>query len=140
MKAILAAIDEKELQWIYVQSSGPGGQNVNKVATAVQLRFDIAHSASLPEEARKRLARLAGRRCTQEGVLIIEAKRYRTQEKNRQDALERLAYLLNKASEKPKIRRKTKPTKASQQQRLAKKRRRSDVKRLRGQPPSRDEA
>jgi ribosome-associated protein len=140
MKDILATIDEKELQWVYVQSSGPGGQNVNKVATAVQLRFDVAHSASLPEEARKRLARLAGRRFTQDGVLIIEAKRYRTQEKNRRDALERLADLLKKASEKPKIRRKTKPTQASQQQRLARKRRRSEVKRLRGQPPSRDEA
>jgi ribosome-associated protein len=140
MKDILATIDEKELQWAYVQSSGPGGQNVNKVATAVQLRFDVAHSASLPEEARKRLARLAGRRFTQDGVLIIEAKRYRTQEKNRQDALERLADLLQKASEKPKIRRKTKPTLASQQQRLAKKRRRSEVKRLRGEQSSRDEA
>ena len=140
MKDILAKVDEKELQWVYVQSSGPGGQNVNKVATAVQLRFDVAHSASLPEEARIRLARLVGRRITQDGVLIIEAKRYRTQEKNRQDALERLAGLLNKASEKPKIRRKTKPTKASKQQRLAKKRRRSEVKRLRGQSPSRDEA
>jgi ribosome-associated protein len=140
MKDILALIDEKELQWAYVQSSGPGGQNVNKVATAVQLRFDVAHSASLPEEARKRLARLAGRRLTQDGVLIIEAKRYRTQEKNRQDALKRLADLLQKASEKPKTRRKTKPTQASQQQRLAKKRRRSEVKRLRGESPSREEA
>jgi ribosome-associated protein len=140
MRDILATIDEKELQWAYVQSSGPGGQNVNKVATAVQLRFDVAHSASLPEDARKRLARLAGRRFTQDGVLIIEAKRYRTQEKNRQDALERLADLLQKASEKPKTRRKTKPTLASQQQRLVKKRRRSEVKRLRGEPPSRDEA
>jgi ribosome-associated protein len=140
MKDILALIDEKELQWAYVQSSGPGGQNVNKVATAVQLRFDVAHSASLPEEARKHLARLAGRRFTQDGVLIIEAKRYRTQEKNRQDALKRLADLLQKASEKPKTRRKTKPTQASQQQRLAKKRRRSEVKRLRGESPSREEA
>jgi ribosome-associated protein len=136
MKDILAIIDEKELQWAYIQSSGPGGQNVNKVATAVQLRYDVAHSALLPEEVRKRLAILAGRRFTLDGVLIIEAKRYRTQEKNRQDALNRLADLLQKASEKPKIRRKTKPTRASQQQRLAKKRRRSEVKRLRGEPPS----
>ena len=113
MKDILATIDEKELQWAYIQSSGPGGQNVNKVATAVQLRYDVAHSTSLPEEVRKRLAILAGRRFTQDGVLIIEAKRYRTQEKNRQDALNRLADLLQKASEKPKTRRKTKPTQAS---------------------------
>jgi ribosome-associated protein len=140
MKDILAIIDEKELQWAYVQSSGPGGQNVNKVATSVQLRFDVAHSASLPEDVRGRLARLAGRRFTQDGVLIIEAKRYRTQEKNRQDALKRLADLLQKASEKPKTRRKTKPTQASKQQRLAKKRRRSEVKRLRGESPSREEA
>jgi len=140
MKDILANIDEKELQWAFVQSSGPGGQNVNKVATAVQLRFDVAHSASLPEDVRGRLARLAGWRITQDGVLIIEAKRYRSQEKNRQDALKRLADLLQKASEKPKTRRKTKPTLASQQQRLAKKRRRSEVKRLRGESPSREDA
>jgi ribosome-associated protein len=140
MKDILANIDEKELQWAFVQSSGPGGQNVNKVATAVQFRFDVAHSASLPEDVRGRLARLAGWRMTQDGVLIIEAKRYRSQEKNRQDALKRLADLLQKASEKPKTRRKTKPTLASQQQRLAKKRRRSEVKRLRGESPSREDA
>jgi ribosome-associated protein len=140
MKDILATIDEKELQWVFVQSSGPGGQNVNKVATGVQLRFDVAHSASLPEDVRSRLARLAGWRFTQDGVLIIEAKRYRTQEKNRQDALKRLADLLEKASEKPKIRRKTKPTLASRQQRLAKKRRRSEIKLLRGETPSRDDA
>lgn len=132
MKDILAGIDEKELQWSFIQSSGPGGQNVNKVATAVQLRFDVAHTNVLPEEVRKRLVHLAGRRLTQEGVLIIEAKRYRTQEKNRQDALQRLAGILQKAFEKPKVRRKTKPTHASQQRRLARKRRRSNVKRLRG--------
>ena len=140
MKDILANIAEKELQWVYVQSSGPGGQNVNKVATAVQLRFDVVHSASLPEEVRGRLARLAGRRFTQDGVLIIEAKRYRTQEKNRQDALERLATLLEKASEKPKTRHKTKPTKTSQQRRLARKRHQSEIKRLRGERPSREDA
>jgi ribosome-associated protein len=132
MKDILAGIDEKELQWSFIQSSGPGGQNVNKVATAVQLRFDVAHTNVLPEEVRKRLVHLAGRRLSQEGVLIIEAKRYRTQEKNRQDALQRLAGILQKAFEKPKVRRKTKPTHASQQRRLARKRRRSNVKRLRG--------
>ena len=138
MRDIFSSIDEKELQWVFVQSSGPGGQNVNKVATAAQLRFDVAHTNSLPEEVRKRLVQLAGRRITQEGVLIIEARRFRTQEKNRQDALKRLEALLQKAHEKPKTRRKTKPSLASQQYRLAKKRRRSEVKRLRGETLSRE--
>ena len=140
MKHVLSGIDEKELQWSFVQSSGPGGQNVNKVATAVQLRFDVVHTQALTEEARKRLVRLAGRRITQEGVLIIEAKRYRTQEKNRQDALQRLDVILQKAFEKPKVRRKTKPTDASQKQRLTRKRHRGDLKRLRGGSLSREDA
>ena len=140
MTDILAGIDEKELQWAFVQSSGPGGQNVNKVATAVQLRFDVAHSPSLPEDVRQRLYHLSGRRLTLDGILIIEAKHYRTQEKNRQDALKRLAALLHKAQEKPKTRRSTKPTLASRQKRLARKRRRSDIKRLRGESPSHDDA
>ncbi len=139
MRDILAELDEKELLWTYTQSSGPGGQNVNKVATAVQLRFDVAHSPSLTEEVRKRLERLAGRRLTQDGILIIEAKRYRTQEMNKQDARLRLSELLQKAKEKPKTRRKTKPTFASQQKRLARKRRRSEVKRIRGESPARDD-
>ena len=129
----LPIIDEKDLQWAFMQSSGPGGQNVNKVATAVQLRFDVEHTASLPEEVRVRLIRLAGRRLTLDGILIIEAKRYRTQEQNRQDALKRLTELLRKAYEKPKIRRRTQPTLASRQKRLEGKRRRSDIKRLRGE-------
>jgi ribosome-associated protein len=140
MKDILSAIVEKDIQWVFVQSSGPGGQNINKVATAVQLRFDVAHSVSLSEEMRKRLVNLAGRRLTQDGVLIINAKRYRTQEKNRQDALDRLFDLLEKAKEKPKTRRKTKPTFASQRKRMARKRRRSEIKRLRGETPSREDA
>jgi ribosome-associated protein len=139
MRDILAAIDEKDIQWAFIQSTGPGGQNVNKVATAVQLRFDVSHSGALTEETRQRLARLAGKRLTQDGVLIIEARRYRTQEMNRQDALRRLADLLLKAYEKPKIHRKTKPTLASQQQRLARKRRRSEMKRLRSGPLSRED-
>lgn len=139
MRDIFTAIDEKDLQWVFVQASGPGGQNVNKVATAVQLRFDLAHCVTLPDEVRTRLARLAGKRLTQEGVLIIEAKRYRTQEKNRQDALKRLGDLLHKAYEKPKKRQKTKPTFASQQKRLARKRRRSAVKQQRGTSPSRED-
>jgi ribosome-associated protein len=137
---ILSSILEKDIQWIFVQSSGPGGQNINKVSTAVQLRFDVAHSASLSEDIRKRLVTLAGRRLTLDGVLIINAKRYRTQEKNRQDALDRLFDLLEKAKEKPKTRRKTKPTFASQRKRLARKRRRSEIKQLRGEAPSREDA
>jgi len=138
MAGNLPGIDEKELEWVFIQSSGPGGQNVNKVATAVQLRFDVSHSLSLPEEVRMRLTHLAGRRLTLDGVLIIEAKRYRTQEQNRQDALKRLTELLRKAYVKPKPRRKTHPTMASQQRRLAKKRRRSDIKRLRGESSPRE--
>jgi ribosome-associated protein len=133
MTDMIPTLDEKELQWTFVQSSGPGGQNVNKVATAVQLRFDVTHASSLTEPARRRLIRLAGRRITQEGVLIIEARRYRTQEQNRQDALARLVELLQKAYQKPKTRRKTRPTLASRQRRLASKRRRSDIKRLRNE-------
>ena len=130
------AIDENEIQLVFVQSSGPGGQNVNKVATAVQLRFDVRHSPSLPEDIRQRLVRLAGRRLTTEGTLIIEARRYRTQEQNRQDALARLVELVRQASVKPKLRKKTKPTLASRQRRLEDKRHRSQTKRLRqGKPP-----
>jgi ribosome-associated protein len=130
------SLDESELHWSFVQSSGPGGQNVNKVATAVQLRFDVRHSPSLPEDVRQRLIRLAGRRSTTEGILIIEAHRYRTQEQNRQDALARLVELVRQASVKPKIRKKTKPTLASRQRRLEDKRHRSQTKRLRqGKPP-----
>ena len=140
MRDFLDGIDEKELQWSFVQASGPGGQNVNKVATAVELRFNVALSVSLTEDVRGRLARLAGRRLSQDGVLIIVAKRYRSQEKNRQDALERLADLVQRATQKPKTRHKTKPTHASQQKRLAKKRRRSEVKRLRGESLSREDA
>lgn len=126
-------IDEKEIHWEFIQSSGPGGQNVNKVATAVQLRFDITQSASLPEDVRTRLIKLAGRRVTQDGILIIEARRYRTQEQNRQDALKRLFELLHNAYQKPKLRRRTQPTLAARQKRLAGKRRRSEIKRLRGE-------
>lgn len=135
MRKEIPGIDEKEIQWEFIKSSGPGGQNVNKVATTVQLRFNVAQSASLTEEVRTRLARLAGGRLTQGGVLIIEAKRYRTQEQNRRDALKRLSELLHKAYEKPKTRQKSHPTLKSQQKRLAGKRRRSEIKRLRGERP-----
>jgi len=133
------SIDEPELQFDFVQASGPGGQNVNKVATAVQLRFDAASSPSLPDEVRKRLKRLAGKRLTAEGILIIEASQYRSQERNRQDAVERLVELLRKAAKKPRPRRKTKPTAASKRKRLESKRRRGQIKRLRRSPPPPEE-
>lgn len=124
------AIDENEIQYEFVRASGPGGQNINKVATAVQLRFNVANS-SLPAEIRKRLKKLAGKRLTDEGILILEAQGQRTQERNRQDALDRLIALLRRAAVKPKLRRQTKPTLASQQERLVTKRRHSAIKRAR---------
>lgn len=126
------SLDENELQWSFVRSSGPGGQNVNKVSTAVQLRFDAARSPSLPEEVRVRLLRLAGKRVAGEGVVVIEARRHRSQEQNRRDALDRLVDLIRKASSRPKPRRKTRPTGASRRRRLERKRRRGEIKRRRG--------
>jgi len=125
------AIDEGEIQQGFVRSSGPGGQNVNKVATAVQLRFDVANSPSLPDDVRQRLVRLAGKRITERGLLIVEASRFRTQQRNRKDAIDRLVNLIRKAAEKPKARRRTKPPLASRQRRLETKRRQSQAKRLR---------
>ncbi len=125
------AIDEREIQEDFVRSSGPGGQNVNKVATAVQLRFDVANCPSLPDDVRERLIRLAGKRITAGGVLIVEARRFRTQERNRRDALDRLVKLIVRAASKPKTRRRTRPTLASRQRRLEAKRRQSQAKRLR---------
>lgn len=126
------ALGDHELQMAFVRSSGPGGQQVNKVATAVQLRFDALHSPSLPEQVRQRLIQLAGRRLTGEGVLVIDARRFRTQERNRQDAVERLVALIRKAAERPAPRRKTAPTAASKERRLEAKRRRGLTKRRRG--------
>ena len=123
-------IDENELHFDFIRSAGPGGQNVNKVATAVQLRFAIP-SSGLPDDIKARLTQLAGKRVTQEGVLIIEAKAYRTQEQNKADAIERLAALVKKAAHKPKPRRKTRPTLASKLERVKEKRQRGEVKKLR---------
>ena len=125
------AIAESEIEEKFIRSTGPGGQNVNKVATAVQLRFDVQHSPSLPETVRARLLRLAAKRITTEGILVIEAHRFRTQEENRQDARQRLVALIQKATITPKTRRPTKPTAASQARRLDNKRRQSQIKHLR---------
>ena len=124
-------INESEIKEEFIRSSGPGGQHVNRVATAVQLRFDVANSPSLPFDVRDRLLRIAGKRATEEGALIIHARRYRSQEKNRKDALDRLIELIAKAAQKPKVRRKMKPTYESIRRRLEAKRRRSRIKKLR---------
>ena len=124
-------IDERELEERFIRASGPGGQNVNKVSTAVELRFDVRHSGSLPLSARDRLVRLAGRRMTDEGVLVIRADRHRTQERNRDDARERLASLVRAALVAPKRRIATKTPRVEKKKRIEGKKRRSEVKKLR---------
>ena len=125
------SLDDSELRFDFVRSSGPGGQNVNKVSTAAQLRFDVVGSPNLNKAHKERLVKLAGRRMTSEGVLIIQAGSYRSQEKNREDALRRLSQLIRKASHVPRQRKKTKPTLASKAKRLETKKRRSKVKQMR---------
>ena len=132
------AIDEREIEESFIRSSGPGGQNVNKLATAVQLRFDVRGSPSLPNDVSVRMQRLAGSRLTNDGVLIITAQRFRTQERNRADALERLTDLVRQASVAPKKRRPTRPSKAAKRERLDAKKRRSSIKSLRQGKPSLD--
>jgi ribosome-associated protein len=126
------SIDEREIEESFVRASGPGGQNVNKLATAVQLRFDVRQSPSLPEKVRTRLERLAGTRLTRDGVLVIIAQTHRTQGRNRDDALDRLLDLIRRAAIEPRVRRPTRPTKASRERRVEAKKHRSGLKRLRG--------
>ena len=128
------SIDEDELGFTFIRASGPGGQNVNKVSTAAQLRFDAARSPSLPEPVKARLLRLAGARGTNEGEIVITAARFRSQERNRADAVDRLVALIARAASTPKPRRPTRPTKASRAKRLEGKARRSGVKAMRSRP------
>jgi len=132
------SLDDDEVSEDFVRASGPGGQNVNKLSTAVQLRFDVRHSSSLPYDVRMRLERLAGSRLTRDGVLVITAQRHRTQARNRQDALDRLIELIRRAAIPPIKRRATRPTAASRERRIEGKKRRAGVKRLRRTRPSFD--
>jgi ribosome-associated protein len=132
------ALEEREISEDFVRASGPGGQNVNKLSTAVQLRFDVRHSPSLPPGVQARLERLAGSRLTRDGVIVITAQRHRTQARNRADARDRLIDLIRQAAVAPVKRRPTKPTRASRERRIEGKKRRSGVKRLRHSKPSFD--
>lgn len=128
-------LDEKELSFDFIRSSGPGGQNVNKVSSTVQLRFEAANSPSLPPEVKQRLIKLAGKRMTDDGILLIEAKRYRSQEQNRQDAIQRLVTLIQKAVEPPRKRKATRPSVTARAARVGAKRKRGELKRTRQYNP-----
>jgi ribosome-associated protein len=132
------AIGENEIEESFIRASGPGGQNVNKVSSAVQLRFDVRHSPSLPKEVRVRLIRIAGKKMTRDGVLVITAQRHRSQDHNRKDALERLVDMIRLAAIRPTLRKPTTPTRASRHKRLAVKKLRGNVKKLRRERPSDD--
>ena len=132
------SVDEKEIIETFQRASGPGGQNVNKVSSAVQLRFDVDHSPNLPPDVAERLKKLGGRRMTNDGVLVLNAQRFRTQERNRADALERLIELIREACIRPVLRRATRPSLGSQRRRLDEKKIRSNVKSLRQKAPERD--
>jgi ribosome-associated protein len=129
------SIDADEVEERFIRASGPGGQNVNKLASAVQLRFDVRHSRSLPDDVRVRLERLSGKRLSKDGVLVTTAQRHRTQERNRRDALDRLISLIERAGVPPVARRRTKPTAASRERRLESKKRRGSLKGLRQTRP-----
>lgn len=131
-------IDENEITEDFIRASGPGGQNVNKVATAVQLRFNVRNSPSLPEDVKERLVKLAGKRMTEDGDLVLKAQRYRSQLKNREDALNRLIALIQKATEAPKVRRPKKMSRAAKARRLGEKRKRSEKKQMRKFDPRKE--
>lgn len=128
------ALDSEEITFSFVRASGPGGQNVNKVSSAVQLRFDLQNAATLTDDVKSRLLKIAGQRATKDGAIVIEAKRFRTQTRNRKDALDRLAALIRQALHKDKIRRQSRPSVRTKQKRLDRKRKHGDVKRMRRTP------